>query len=366
MHGTGAPDAGPAPVYSAVEFTGRWKEFLPIALTNLLLMVVTLGVYRFWATARERQYLWSRTRFVDDRLEWSGTGKEMFLGFLIVLLFLLPMAMLLIFATGLTARGGDSSVIGGLLIFLVYGSFFYLAGVGGFRALRYRLSRTYWHGIRGGSDCAGWGYGWQFVWKTAAGYSLFGLLVPWAKTSLWNDRWNGMSFGRHRFEAAADAQGLMGRWLATYFVPIAGMILFFSIADDLLPYGGDPPPDVAQDVMIKIGLLVVGGYLAYSLASLVFYSAYYRRVADTTSIGGVELEFTARTMDWVKLILGHIGLVIVTLGVGLMFIRYRNWAFTMRHLEASGIVDLDSLLQSLTAAPGEAEGLADAFDIGAI
>jgi len=66
----------PAPD-SAIRFTGTWQESLPIALTNLLLTVVTLGIYRFWAKARERRYLWSRTEFIDDRLEWTGTGKEM-------------------------------------------------------------------------------------------------------------------------------------------------------------------------------------------------------------------------------------------------------------------------------------------------
>ena len=36
----------------AVIFTGTWREYLPIAATNVLLIIVTLGIYRFWATAR--------------------------------------------------------------------------------------------------------------------------------------------------------------------------------------------------------------------------------------------------------------------------------------------------------------------------
>ena len=72
----------------AVRFTGNWREYLPIAATNALLIVCTLGVYRFWASARQRRYLWSRTEFIDDSLEWTGTGKEMFVGFVIVAVFL--------------------------------------------------------------------------------------------------------------------------------------------------------------------------------------------------------------------------------------------------------------------------------------
>jgi hypothetical protein len=38
----------------------------------------------------------------------------------------------------------------------------------------------------------------------------------------------------------------------------------------------------------------------------------------------------------------------------------------VRHMHVYGSVDAGSLTQSTTHAPGEAEGLADAFDIGAI
>src|SRR5690606_16979791 len=74
---------------TAFGFQGNWKEFAPIALTNLLLTIVTLGIYRFWAKTRERHYLWSRTRFIDDTLEWTGTGKELFIGFLIAAVLIL-------------------------------------------------------------------------------------------------------------------------------------------------------------------------------------------------------------------------------------------------------------------------------------
>ena len=80
---------------SAFGFSGSWKEFAPIALTNLLLTIVTLGIYRFWAKTRERRYLWSHTRFIDDTLEWTGTGKELFIGFIMAaVLVLFPLVLL--------------------------------------------------------------------------------------------------------------------------------------------------------------------------------------------------------------------------------------------------------------------------------
>lgn len=346
---------------SAFRFEGDWREFLPIALTNLLLIVVTLGIYRFWAKARERRYLWSRTRFIDETLEWTGTGKEMLIGFLIVIMVVAPLAVGANLAIeALFLRGqGDLALLLGLGLYAIV---FYMVGVAQFRALRYRLSRTYWHGIRGGSADGGWGYGWQFMWKTVAGFMVFGLLVPWSMTELWNDRWNRMSFGQHEFRAGADTHGLFHRWLIVYLVPVVAVIAVAAATGAMISLAAGPSEAAAAAFVFA--LLFV--YLAFLLASLSYYAAYYRQVVNATAVAGIDFEFRARTKDWLKLILGNIGLVIVTLGVGLLFLGYRNWAFAVRHLEAAGEINLDDLLQSPFAATGDAEGLADAFDIGAI
>ena len=350
----------------AIDFTGRWQEFLPVALTNLLLTIVTLGIYRFWAKARERRYLWSRTRFVDDSLEWTGTGTEMLIGFLIVMAMLLPALLVLNFGIeAMVLRG--MFVAAGLTAFILYGLLFYLYHVAHFRSLRYRLSRTFWRGIRGGSDESGWQYGWSATWKTAAGWAVFGLLVPWSMTQLWNERWSRMSFGPLPFAAHAHENGLMKRWLLVYLTPIVGVILMVVFGVAAVVVGGagdtDEPP-----VAFMIGIFLVLGltYLTFLLVSLSFYALFYRHVAAATTIGTVRFAFTARTRDWLKLILGHIGLVVVTLGVGLLFLGYRNWSFIIRHLEAAGSIDFEALTQSETRSPADAEGLADAFDFGAV
>jgi uncharacterized membrane protein YjgN (DUF898 family) len=126
----------------AIRFTGNWREYLPIAATNALLIICTLGVYRFWASARQRRYLWSRTHVIDDALEWTGTGKEMFFGFLIVIAVLAPFLLFFQFLfPALVARGKEGAAAG--ILFLFYITLIYLGGFARFRALRYRLSRTW-------------------------------------------------------------------------------------------------------------------------------------------------------------------------------------------------------------------------------
>jgi len=348
----------------AFAFTGTWKEFLPIALTNLLLTIVTLGIYRFWAKARERQYFWSRTRMIDDHLEWTGTGKEMFLGFLMVFLALIPVIGLIFVATYLFTGNTLAKILGGLLMLAVYGGLFYMTGVASLRALRYRLSRTYWHGIRGGSNDGGWRYGLEYMWRTLAMFFSLFIATPWAQTRLWNARFNKMSFGQHRFEAEADSSGLMGRWLIIYAIIIGTLAVVLAVGASM---GGMQPSSTGAPALALLAIAAFFAfYIALPLAALAYYAAYYRRVAETTGIAGMRFRFHARTMDWLLLILGHAGLVIITLGIGALFISYRNYSFMVRHLDLDGDVDIDLLTQSSTRAPTDAEGLADAFDIGAI
>src|SRR5690606_37214255 len=99
------------------------------------------------------------------------------------------------------------------LMLLAIAAILYLTGLARYRALRYRLSRTYWHGIRGGSDDPGFSYGWSYLWKSFVGSLAAGLLIPWSMMSLWDERWNRLSFGPHRFEAAGDHMKTFKRFL---------------------------------------------------------------------------------------------------------------------------------------------------------
>jgi len=166
----------------SIRFTGSWRDYLPIAATNALLILCTLGVYRFWAAARQRRYLWSHTEFIDDALEWTGSGREMFFGFLIVVAVLAPFFLFIQFLfPALIARGKADAAFG--IVFLFEIALIYLGGFARFRALRYRLSRTYWHGIRGGSDDPGWNYGGEYLGRIAlASMSMF-IVYPWVETA---------------------------------------------------------------------------------------------------------------------------------------------------------------------------------------
>ena len=388
---------------SAFRFHGSWQEFAKIAVPNLLLTIVTLGIYRFWATTRERQYLWGKTDFIDERLEWTGTGLELFIGFIMaVVLILVPFFGIQFLTQALVLQGytGWAAV----LTFMMFGFIMYMIGIARFRALRYRLSRTYWHGIRGGSDDQGFGYGWSYIWKTFVGYLALGLLVPWSMMNLWNERWNKMSFGPHKIEAIGNYAETFKRYLLFYLTPF---VLFIVALIGGVMFGQTESFGGAAVAGVLIVFIFYGALGAVALA---YYAKFFRVAVEGMSLHKLDFAFPARTLDWFKLFIGDAGLyllaalpVAVILGAtGLLssfemplpgestaafessivivivafsvlpfaligpFIRYRHWKFFVTHMEAFGEVNLDELTQSETVVARHGEGLLDAFDVGAI
>lgn len=350
----------------AFQFTGTWRDYAPIAFTNLLLTIVTLGVYSFWARARTRRFLWSRTRFIDDRLEWTGTGLELFIGYVIAFfVVLLPLGIVNLVLQGVLMRGHQGAA--GLMTLIVYALVLYFVGVARFRALRYRLSRTRWHGIRGGSDVQGFAYGWSYFWRTIVSFATVYLMTPWAMTTLWNERWNAMSFGSLAFRSEARWQPVFKRFLLFYLVPIVLFLGVGILAFLFLKSRGEatvgPPAFAAVAAAVTIFYVLFFGVLG--VIAMAFYAAFFREAIGATSLGALDFGFGASTKDWIKLFLGNAALVVLTLGIGFIFVPYRNWAFFVRHLEAYGEVAVDTLAQSATREPGQGEGLLDAFDVGA-
>jgi len=63
-------------------FQGNGGTLFGIQIVNLLLIIITLGIYYFWAKARVRSYTWSQADFNGDRFAYSGTGKEVLIGWI--------------------------------------------------------------------------------------------------------------------------------------------------------------------------------------------------------------------------------------------------------------------------------------------
>ncbi|HAT6801652.1 TPA: DUF898 family protein [Citrobacter freundii] len=69
------------------DFHGRAGEYFIICLTNVLLCVITLGIYTPWAIVRSRRYVYENMELNGARFGYHATGLAIFLSWLFVVLF---------------------------------------------------------------------------------------------------------------------------------------------------------------------------------------------------------------------------------------------------------------------------------------
>ena len=179
-----------------LDYDGRVGEVAGIAVTNGLLGLVTLGFYRFWGKTRLRRYLWGRVGFDGDAFEYSGTGKELFIGFLVAIAVLIPLGALgsvVEFAFPADPMvAAVSGIVQGLLIALLVQFAIY-------RARRYRLTRSQWRGIRGGQTGSAVTYAFVALgWYVLVAITL-GLAYAAMRTALQRYRTENTWFGTERF-----------------------------------------------------------------------------------------------------------------------------------------------------------------------
>lgn len=67
------------------QFRGTAGEYFGIWIVNVLLSIVTLGIYGSWAKVRNKKYFYGQT-FVDEHnFDYHATGKQLFIGKIIVI-----------------------------------------------------------------------------------------------------------------------------------------------------------------------------------------------------------------------------------------------------------------------------------------
>src|SRR6516162_3759490 len=128
--------AGPPPLPGLVRFVGPEPAYWQLRIKGAALLLVTLGVYRFWLLTDVRRFLWSNTEIAGETLEYDGLASELLLGFLFAIAILVPIYVALAMATLALELPDYISALGGLALLAVFGEF------ARYRARRYRLTRT--------------------------------------------------------------------------------------------------------------------------------------------------------------------------------------------------------------------------------
>jgi uncharacterized membrane protein YjgN (DUF898 family) len=311
-----AQTAPSIPEAHALRYDGKTGEIFRIWLLNIILNICTLGIYSFWGRTRMRVYVTSRFSLKGDAFEYSGLGKELFLGFLLTLPFFIGIFALSTYTQQTLTNFWDDLLLG----FSIY----FLFNVAIYASLRYRLSRTRWRGIRGRLTGSAWGYGAQAIVCAFVNVISLGLAIPYTDTHLTHYLMKNVWLG--------DKQGR-----------------FNHMAD---------PPMGTHIVTLLLVPFTLG------LSRFWYMAAMERYRYNNFSVGGVNLRCNYTGGTLLKLNLVNILILIVTLGWGMAFVIQRIARVFAESIMFVGDIETAAAAvgQSSEALGSSGEGLAGVFD----
>ncbi len=311
------PESSESDLSLPFAFRGEGKELFGIFFVNMLKTILTLGIYRFWAKTKIRQYIWSNTVFIGDAFSYHGTGKELFQGFVKFMGMMIPFLALMM---ALQIFGGESGqVIAGLLPL----GFWPLIPVLMVGAWRYRLSRTSWRGIR--FSFRGERQEALMVYLKGGFLTAITLGLYWPYFRMQAETfWRGNShFGNLKGEFTGEAKEVFGKYVLAVFLTIITMGVYW-----------------------------------------IWFSAYMTRYNwSHTRFGNAHFRFTATGGELFVLNFVNVLLLVFTVGLAYPWVVVRNQKFFTGHLTLDGDFDMDSVVQEMKESGAVGEEALDAFDI---
>jgi uncharacterized membrane protein YjgN (DUF898 family) len=345
------PSISPSdPVGLSIGFHGTGGGLFKIMLINWILTIITLGIYYFWGKTKVRRYVWEQSSFAGDRFYYHGTGGELFKGAVIfgVILSAFNAAT---YALGqafgpeaeLYAEIGTSYVILMLLPVIMVG------------AMRYRLSRTAWRGIRlsfrGKRKSALWLYIRGYIF-TALTLGLYWPYFTIQKQKFWK---SNSHFGNQAFEYDGEGKDIVKAFL----IFIVSIVVVFSAPSLLIGYLGFETQEAMQGIIMISLALFIPSFVIY-----LYYSAFLDRYNwSKTQFAGGTFKYDATGGQWFLLNFTNLLLFVFTAGLALPFIMIRYRKFLAEHLTVHGDMQLSQIIQEAQKSSALGEGAADGFDM---
>jgi len=300
------------------------RELFGLFLTNVLYNILTLGAYRFWGKTHIRQYLWSQASFDEERFEYTGQGKELFLGFLRAIAVtggLISVSQLASHAV-VSNHPQLEPLVRIIFTYVMY----ILIGVGTYSARRYLLSRTRWRGIRFAQSGSAAAYAKTWVSTQGINMLTLGFYTPFMRHHLLNYTLNNTWFGSEQAVYYGKGKELFAYFLKPYLllIPTLGMSWFW------------------------------------------YRAAEYRYIAEHTQLQGVRFCSTISGGELLRLTVGNWLLLIFTVGLAYPLIIVRTARALSTHLRMDGDFDYARIVQSHQDVPVTGEGLVGVFGMSSI
>jgi len=288
-----------------LEFKGQGSAFFGILIVNWILTVLTLGFYYPWARAKQLQYIYSHTTLNNESFYFSGTGAEIFKGFI----KLIGMYLLFLVGYGLFVSYAESPILAIILLYLCMIAIIPLILHG---SLRYRMSRTSYRGIRFGYRGDRKELMVQFFRDILLTIVTLGIYSAWFSMNLRSYTHRHIRFGNVEF--SNEARG--GEYFILY---LKGYLLTF---------------------------LTLGIYSFWFQKDIFNY--YIDKMELKQGENRIKMHSTATGGAFFKLIITNFLLLIFTLGIASAWVEMRTLRFIFSHIQMTGNIDLSGVSQTET------------------
>jgi uncharacterized membrane protein YjgN (DUF898 family) len=288
-----------------LEFKGQGSAFFGILIVNWILTVLTLGFYYPWARAKQLQYTYSHTTLNNESFYFSGTGAEIFKGFI----KLIGMYLLFLVGYGLFVSYAESPILAIVLLYLCMIAIIPLILHG---SLRYRMSRTSYRGIRFGYRGDRKELMVQFFRDILLTIVTLGIYSAWFSMNLRSYTHRHIRYGNVEF--SNEARG--GEYFILY---LKGYLLTF---------------------------LTLGIYSFWFQKDIFNY--YIDKMELKQGENRIKMHSTATGGAFFKLIITNFLLLIFTFGIASAWVEMRTLRFIFSHIQMTGNIDLSAVSQTET------------------
>ncbi|MEJ6783322.1 YjgN family protein [Aminobacter sp. Piv2-1] len=342
-------------------FTGTAREYFGIWIVNVLLTILTLGVYSAWAKVRRQRYFYGNTHLAGATFDYHALPWRILVGRIIVLVMLVLYNVTLQFLP-----------LFGLLVFAIF-----MFAIPWFimRGLRFNARVTSYRNVRFDFTGTYWGAFLAYIVGGLLIYGSVGLLAPVASRWMWNYMLGHLRYGGRPITCDPRLDKLYGQIWLPAFVLIGGGLVGLAIAAVVLVSAGLPALDPATASGWSIGVMVITMYaamiplfLVFLLAGLIYRAGVRNVVFNETVIDGRHiLASSIGRGRFASISITNLGATILTLGLARPWaaIRMAKYMATVTALDSTGSLDAyTSALQNEGTATGSEFLDVEGFDLG--
>lgn len=295
------------------EFRGSAREWFGIWIVNLLLSVLTLGLYSAWAKVRAKKYFYQNTYVAGRNFDYHASGKQILIGRLVVI------GALVLYSVMSTLMP-----IVALLMLLALFIFFPMLIV---RSARFNARNSSWANVRFNFEGEN-----SDAYRVYLGYPILVALslyttLPFLHRATQRFAINGHRLGKTAFHFDSGIGAFYKASLIAVVFAAVGLYGFIRIAGpDLTAMERSGAAD-SEVVWMMLNVMVGYGFLFIVLAvSGVIYSALIRNhIFASTRLGPNNHRFQSTVsvgaMLWITL--SNTLAVICTLGLALPWAQIR-------------------------------------------